>query len=61
MESFLNIYSDWEETTEINLDNIAQNCLNIELNFVPYHLSHTYLITWYGDIISKEVSIRTFS
>ncbi|KAJ8942623.1 hypothetical protein NQ318_013336 [Aromia moschata] len=56
LETYLNIYSEWEENEDFNIENIAQNCLNVELNFIPYKLLHTYLVTWQGDSIrSKEV------
>ncbi|XP_025833405.1 KICSTOR complex protein kaptin-like [Agrilus planipennis] len=42
---YLNIYSEWEESADLNIESISQNCLNIELKFVPYHLTHTYLIS----------------
>lgn len=50
LETFLNIYSD----EEFNIDNIAQNCLCVELNFIPYHLTHTDLITWVDNAPIKE-------
>lgn len=57
LETFLNIYSGWEESKEFNMESLSQNCLNnIELRYIPYHLTHTYLITWSDDeIISKEM------
>ncbi|CAH0551988.1 unnamed protein product [Brassicogethes aeneus] len=56
LETFLNIYSEWEESNDFNIENIAQNCLNVLLNFIPYKLLHTYLITWNdNDIVSKEI------
>ncbi|XP_019868581.1 KICSTOR complex protein kaptin isoform X2 [Aethina tumida] len=55
LETFLNIYSEWEENDDFNIENIAQNCLNVSLGFIPYKLLHTYLITWKdNEIISKE-------
>lgn len=55
-EYYLNIYSEWEENMDFNIDNIAQNCLNVELNFVPYQLTHTELVLWAEDeIINKEI------
>ncbi|KAJ3647450.1 hypothetical protein Zmor_019328 [Zophobas morio] len=55
-EFYLNIYSEWEENEDFNIDNIAQNCLNVELSFTPYQLTHTELIVWDGDTIaSKEI------
>ncbi|XP_064621395.1 KICSTOR complex protein kaptin-like [Lineus longissimus] len=41
---FLNIYSDSEPDAEFNLENIAQGCFNLELNFIPFQLCHTDLI-----------------
>ncbi|RZC40634.1 kaptin-like, partial [Asbolus verrucosus] len=56
LEFYLNIYSEWEENDDFNIDNIAQNCLNVELNFTPYQLTHTDLIIWEDDkIVSREV------
>ncbi|KAL1513800.1 hypothetical protein ABEB36_003160 [Hypothenemus hampei] len=49
LETFLNIYSQLEEDEDFNIENIAQNCLTLELNFIPYHLTHTELITWDKD------------
>ncbi|XP_063793950.1 KICSTOR complex protein kaptin isoform X2 [Pseudophryne corroboree] len=37
---FLNIYCDYEPGSEYNLDSIAQSCLNLELKFTPFQLSH---------------------
>lgn len=52
----MNIYSEWEENEEFNLDSIAQNCLNVVLNYILYHLNHTFLVTWQNDeIVHKEV------
>lgn len=57
LETYLNIYSEWEETEEFNIENIAQSCLNVELNYIPYKLLHTNLVIWKdGFIESKEVS-----
>lgn len=56
LDTFLNIYSQLEELEDFNIDDIAQNCLTIELNFIPYKLMHTELVMWHGDaIINKEV------
>jgi len=57
LETYLNIYSGWEDSVEFNMESISQNCLNnIELKFIPYHLTHTYLTSWNGDELStKEV------
>ncbi|XP_066995256.1 KICSTOR complex protein kaptin isoform X2 [Anabrus simplex] len=43
VETYLNIYSEWEPNSEFNLESVAQNCLMLELNFIPYHLYHTSL------------------
>ncbi|GIZ03659.1 KICSTOR complex protein kaptin [Caerostris extrusa] len=43
MSQYLNIYSKWEPMIECDLDNIAQGCLSICLDFVPFHLTHTEL------------------
>lgn len=54
-ETYLNIYSE-SESKVFNIENIAQNCLTLELNFTPYHLTHTYLVTWQdGSLIKKEM------
>jgi len=42
-ETYLNIYSEWEATSDFNLENLAQNCFSLELAFTPYHLYHTSL------------------
>lgn len=58
METFLNIYSQLEEHEDFNIENIAQNCLTVELSFIPYKLMHTELVTWNDDeIANKEVNI----
>ncbi|KAF4531949.1 hypothetical protein B566_EDAN006641 [Ephemera danica] len=44
-ETYLNIYSEWEPSTEFNLDSVAQSCLSLELQFTPYQLYHTTLPT----------------
>nr|XP_027207764.1 KICSTOR complex protein kaptin-like [Penaeus vannamei] len=38
---FFNIYSDWDLNSDSALDVVSQNCLPLELDFVPYHLYHT--------------------
>ncbi|XP_050294931.1 KICSTOR complex protein kaptin-like [Anthonomus grandis grandis] len=56
LETFLNIYSQLEEHEDFNIENIAQNCFTVELNFIPYKLMHTELIKWDGDtIVKKEI------
>lgn len=40
---YFNIYSDWEPSNECDLDSIAQGCLSISLDFIPFHLTHTKL------------------
>ncbi|GFG37974.1 hypothetical protein Cfor_06621 [Coptotermes formosanus] len=52
--TYLNIYSEWEPSSEINLDSVAQNCLTIQLDFVPYQLYHTEMYT-NADKFNKEV------
>ncbi|NXN93731.1 KPTN protein, partial [Rhinopomastus cyanomelas] len=37
---FLNIYCDYEPGFEYDLDSVAQSCLNLELQFTPFQLSH---------------------
>ncbi|XP_028149756.1 KICSTOR complex protein kaptin [Diabrotica virgifera virgifera] len=55
LDTYLNIYSG-EETEELNIENIAQSCLNVELSFIPYKLLHMYLVTFDEDkIVNKEV------
>ncbi|GBN57436.1 KICSTOR complex protein kaptin [Araneus ventricosus] len=44
MKKYFNIYSDWEPSKECDLDNIAQGCLSICLEFIPFHLTHTEII-----------------
>lgn len=61
LETFLNIYSESEENREFNIESIAQNCLNVELNFIPYHLTHTELVVWKDDeIVTKEVGVDCY-
>ncbi|XP_030757029.1 KICSTOR complex protein kaptin-like [Sitophilus oryzae] len=56
LETFLNIYSQLEDHADFDIENIAQNCLTVELSFIPYKLMHTYLITWKDNkILSKEI------
>ncbi|XP_023231374.1 KICSTOR complex protein kaptin-like [Centruroides sculpturatus] len=45
VSTFFNIYSEWQPVTECNLDNIAQGCFSLTLNFIPYHLTHVKVIT----------------
>ncbi|XP_054708037.1 KICSTOR complex protein kaptin-like [Uloborus diversus] len=40
---YFNIYSSWEPSSEGDLDDIAQECLSIYLDFVPFHLTHAEL------------------
>jgi hypothetical protein len=54
-ETYLNIYSEWEPSSEINLDSVAQNCLMIELDFIPYQLYHTEMYTKAEGESNKEV------
>ncbi|XP_045474499.1 KICSTOR complex protein kaptin-like [Harmonia axyridis] len=55
LETYLNIYSGWEASDDFNIENIAQNCQNVELNFIPYRLIHTDYIQWNDeDVILKE-------
>ncbi|XP_056020542.1 KICSTOR complex protein kaptin-like [Ostrea edulis] len=42
---YLNIYSSCEPGEESHLDSIAQGCLTIDLDFVPYQLTHTQIIS----------------
>ncbi|XP_053653410.1 KICSTOR complex protein kaptin isoform X3 [Cherax quadricarinatus] len=45
---FFNIYSDWDLNCDSALDVVSQNCLPLELDFVPYHLYHTKTKTKHG-------------
>lgn len=54
VETYLNIYLGWESSDDFSLENIAQNCQNVELNFTPYHLIHTDLIWWENQVFFKE-------
>ncbi|XP_074034569.1 KICSTOR complex protein kaptin [Leptinotarsa decemlineata] len=55
LETYLNIYAG-EETEDFNIENIAQSCLNVELNFIPYKLFHTYLVTFEDNaMVNKEI------
>lgn len=58
LETYLNIYSESEENREFSIESIAQNCLNVELNFIPYHLTHTELVVWKDENITKEANIK---
>ncbi|XP_076260222.1 KICSTOR complex protein kaptin-like [Rhynchophorus ferrugineus] len=49
LETFLNIYSQSEDHEDFNIEDIAQNCLTIGLNFIPYKLTHTELVHWNND------------
>lgn len=42
---YLNIYSDQDSVSEadLELDNLAQSCLSLELEFIPYQLTHCRL------------------
>lgn len=59
-ENYLNIYSAWESSQDFNLESISQNCLNVELSFIPYQLYHTNLFTWENDKITKDEVIFLF-
>ncbi|XP_039281578.1 KICSTOR complex protein kaptin-like [Nilaparvata lugens] len=50
-ETYLNIYSeqDLDVNPELNIESIAQNCLSIDLNFVPYQLYHTQILRQFDD------------
>ncbi|KAG1681056.1 KICSTOR complex protein kaptin [Nymphon striatum] len=41
---FLNLYSDCDSGTAFDLDRLAQTCMSIQLDFIPYQLTHTELI-----------------
>ncbi|XP_022251532.1 KICSTOR complex protein kaptin-like isoform X3 [Limulus polyphemus] len=45
---YLNIYSDWEPGRLFDLDIIAQGCQSLELDFIPYQLTHAQLHTSEG-------------
>lgn len=42
---YFNIYASGSHSGEFDLDYIAQGCQTIPINYVPYHLYHTDLIT----------------
>nr|CAD7573443.1 unnamed protein product [Timema californicum] len=44
-ETYLHIYSEWEPSSEFNMESAAQNCQMLELDFIPYQLYHTELLT----------------
>uniref|UniRef100_A0A672PW55 Kaptin (actin binding protein) n=1 Tax=Sinocyclocheilus grahami TaxID=75366 RepID=A0A672PW55_SINGR len=46
---FLNIYCDYEPGSKLNLESIAQSCLNLELQFTPFQLYHIEYV-----IVSSE-------
>nr|XP_022920554.1 KICSTOR complex protein kaptin-like isoform X2 [Onthophagus taurus] len=54
VETYLNIYSEYEDNEEINIDNIAQNCFNVQLNFIPHFHGHTDLIKWKDNKLVKR-------
>ena len=40
---YLNIYSDWDvmmEQRQFQLENLAQSCISLSLDFTPYQLTH---------------------
>ncbi|KAK9702114.1 hypothetical protein QE152_g30178 [Popillia japonica] len=56
METYLNIYSEYEENCEFDIESVAQNCLNVQLNFIPHYHGHTELVDWKNDeIVNREV------
>ncbi|XP_062614480.1 KICSTOR complex protein kaptin-like [Saccostrea cucullata] len=42
---YLNIYSSCEPGEESHLESIAQGCVTIDLDFVPYQLTHTQIVS----------------
>lgn len=55
-ETYLNIYSEYEDNGEFDIDSIAQNCLNVQLNFIPHYHGHTELVEWKNEeIINREM------
>lgn len=54
-ETYLNIYSEWEPNSEFNLESVAQNCLMLELDFIPYQLYHSHILVNENDEETKEV------
>ncbi|XP_046996436.1 KICSTOR complex protein kaptin-like isoform X1 [Schistocerca americana] len=54
-ETYLNIYSEWEPNSEFNLESVAQNCLMLELDFIPYQLYHSYILVNENNENTKEV------
>lgn len=44
-QQYLNIYSSCEPGEESQLESIAQGCLTIDLDFVPYQLTHSQIIS----------------
>lgn len=45
---FFNIYSDWDLNSDSALEVVSQNCLTLNLEFVPYYLYHTETLTKNG-------------
>ncbi|RWS31683.1 uncharacterized protein B4U80_08692 [Leptotrombidium deliense] len=45
---YFNIYASWVPLQEFNIDFIAQGCLTLEIDFVPYHLYHTSVFSRLG-------------
>ncbi|XP_053375844.1 KICSTOR complex protein kaptin-like [Mercenaria mercenaria] len=43
-KQFLHTYYAAQSGEEFNLESVAQGCQSLELNFMPYHLTHTELI-----------------
>ncbi|XP_064483754.1 KICSTOR complex protein kaptin-like isoform X2 [Ornithodoros turicata] len=44
-KQYLNIYSQGEPGTGVDLDKIAQGCLHLELDYIPYQLTHSQLFS----------------
>ncbi|KAK9883968.1 hypothetical protein WA026_004904 [Henosepilachna vigintioctopunctata] len=61
LETYLNIYSGWEASEDFNIENIAQNCQSLELNFIPYRLMHTDLFLWDNDGLCSQEKVFLLS
>ena len=54
---FLNIYSDWEHGNDLELENLAQTCLSLELDYVPYQLTHCTVATTHAAAAGEEETV----
>ncbi|RZF42837.1 hypothetical protein LSTR_LSTR003661 [Laodelphax striatellus] len=62
-ETYLNIYSeqDLDLNPELNIESVAQNCLSIDLNFVPYQLYHSQVLRQFDDSDPRRETVWLLS